>query len=66
LNQNRKGYSDQTWQLFVGYAPAFNPKFIILVKLDNPKTTTASYSAVPVFQDLASYIVKYLQIPSDY
>lgn len=66
LGENKRGYSDKTWQTFIGYAPAFNPEFIILVKLDNPNTSTASYSAVPIFQELASYIIDYLQIPSDY
>ncbi|MCK4453735.1 penicillin-binding protein 2 [Candidatus Parcubacteria bacterium] len=57
---------DKTWQTFIGFAPAFEPKFLILVKLDNPKTRTAEYSALPVFHDLAKYIIDYYQIPSDY
>lgn len=59
-------YSEKTWQTFVGFFPAFNPKFLILIKLDNPKTKTAEYSAVPVFQDLAEYIIHLYQIPPDY
>lgn len=59
-------YSDKTVQSFVGYAPAFNPKFIALVKLNNPETRTAEYSAVPVFQDLAKYIIDYYEIPPDH
>ncbi|MCX6759363.1 MAG: penicillin-binding protein 2 [Candidatus Nealsonbacteria bacterium] len=58
--------SDKTWQSFVGFVPAFNPEFVVLVKLDNPKTKTAEYSAVPIFQDLAKYIVDYYQIPPDH
>jgi cell division protein FtsI/penicillin-binding protein 2 len=61
-----KGYSEKTWQTFVGYFPAYNPKIIILVKLDNPKTKTAEYSAVPIFHDLADYIIRVYQIPPDY
>ncbi|MGB2762053.1 MAG: penicillin-binding protein 2 [Minisyncoccales bacterium] len=57
---------DKTWQTFIGFAPAFEPKFLILVKLDNPKTKTAEYSAVPVFQELAKYIIDYYEIPPDY
>ncbi len=63
---DKRGYSNKTWQSFIGFAPAFNPKFLILVKLDNPKTKTAEYSAVPIFKDLAKYIIDYLQIPPDY
>jgi len=66
LNIDKKGYSDKTWQTFVGWLPAFNPKFVILVKLDNPKTKTAEYSAVPLFHDLAKYLIDYYQIPPDY
>ena len=57
---------DKTWQSFVGFAPAFNPQFLILVKLDNPKTRDASASAVPIFSELAKYIIDYWQIPPDY
>ncbi len=57
---------NKTWQSFIGYAPAFSPKFLILVKLDNPATKTAEYSAVPIFRELAKYIVDYYQIPPDY
>ncbi len=58
--------SEKTKQSFIGFAPAFNPKFLILVKLDNPQTKTAEYSAVPVFHSLAKYLVDYYQIPHDY
>ena len=57
---------DKSIQTFAGFFPAFNPRFLILVKLDNPKTRTAEYSAVPIFHDLAEYIIHYYQIPPDY
>jgi len=66
LDIDKEGYSDKTWQSFVGFAPAFDPRFLILVKLDNPATKTAEYSAVPLFQELAKYIIDYYQIPPDY
>ncbi len=66
LDINKSGYSDETWQSFIGYAPAFDPKFLILVKLDNPQTKTAEYSAVPIFHDLAKYIINLWQIPPDH
>ncbi|MDP4007327.1 MAG: penicillin-binding protein 2 [bacterium] len=62
----KPGYSDKTVQSFVGYAPAFEPRFLALVKLNNPKTKTAEYSAIPVFQELAKYILDYYEIPPDY
>jgi cell division protein FtsI/penicillin-binding protein 2 len=66
LGISKRGYSEKTWQSFIGFAPAFNPQFVILVKLDNPQAKTAEYSAVPIFHDLAKYIIDYYQIPPDY
>lgn len=66
LGIEKSGYSPKTIQTFVGFAPAFDPKFLILIKLDNPKTKTAEYSAVPMFSELAKYIINLWQIPPDY
>lgn len=62
LGINKAGYSDETWQSFIGFAPAFSPKFVIAVKLDSPQTRSASESAVFVFQKLAKYILDYYQV----
>ncbi|MDD4831090.1 MAG: penicillin-binding protein 2 [Candidatus Paceibacterota bacterium] len=68
LGQDKAGYSTtDTWQSFMGFAPAYSPRFVILVKLDNPANTlTSEYSAVPMFHDLARYILNYWQIAPDY
>jgi cell division protein FtsI/penicillin-binding protein 2 len=58
--------TEKTIQTFVGFFPAFNPQFLILVKLNNPRAKTAEYSATPIFHDLAEYIIHYYQIPPDY
>jgi len=65
LGMNQSGYSDQTWQTFIGFAPAFEPKFVIAIKLDNPNTKTASESTSLIFKDLAKYILDYYKIPPD-
>lgn len=65
--KNGKGYElNKTIQSFIGFAPALNPKFLILVKLDDPKVPKSSLSAAPVFKKLAQYIINYWQIPPDY
>ena len=65
--KNSKGYEvDKTIQSFIGFGPALNPKFLILVKLDDPKVPKSSLSAVPIFKKLAQYIINYWQIPPDY
>lgn len=62
-----RGYDpDRTIQSFIGFAPALDPQFLILVKLHNPRTKTAEYSAVPLFRQMAKYIIDYWQIPPDY
>lgn len=66
LGINKPGYSEKTIQSFLGFLPAFNPQFLILVKLQNPKAVSASGSAVQVFRDLTKYIIDYYQIPPDY
>lgn len=65
--ENKKGYDeDKTIQSFVGFGPAYDPEFLILVKLDNPKVPKSTLSAVPVFKELAQYIINYWKIPPDY
>jgi len=66
IPEGGKYSTEKTIQSFIGFAPAFNPQFLILVKLNNPKTKTAEYSALPIFHDLAEYIIHYWQIPPDY
>lgn len=61
-----RGYSEKTWQSFIGYFPAYNPKYLILVKLDNPKKKIAGYTAVPIFRELAEFIIKVKKISPDY
>ncbi len=65
LGISQRGYSDKTIQGFVGYAPASDPAFVMLVKLEDPKTRTAEYSAAPIFSELAKYILDYYQIPTE-
>jgi cell division protein FtsI/penicillin-binding protein 2 len=68
--KNGKGYlpDNNTIQSFVGYGPVFNPasQFVIMVKLDNPKVPKSSLSAVPIYKELAQYIINYWKIPPDY
>jgi len=63
----RGGYSkDRTNHTFIGYLPSDNPKLLILVKLENPKGVSASsYSAAPLFSEIAKYIVDLWQIPPE-
>ena len=52
---------------FVGFVPADNPRFLLLVSLDHP--TKGAHSgggaAAPVFKQIATRTLEYLQVPSD-
>lgn len=61
------GY-DPTWTIasVVGWAPADDPRFIILVKIDKPQAAPwGAVVAAPVFKSLAQQLFDYLGIPPD-
>lgn len=65
--EDKRGYyPDKTIHSFVGFGPALNPRFVILVKLDNPKGKSSSETAASTFAELAQYVVNYWQIPPDH
>ena len=63
------GYSeDETIVSFVGFAPAEDPAFVILVKLDRPDpdiSPWAAYTAAPTFSRVARRLLDHLNIPPD-
>lgn len=61
------GYDpDGTIASFVGYAPADDPQFIVLVKLDRPTASPwGSQTAAPTFKAIAERLFAYMQIPPD-
>ena len=49
---------------FAGFGPAENPRFVIVVKITNPKDVRfAESTAAPAFGEMAKFLVNYLQIP---
>ena len=59
-------HPEDTIACFVGYAPAYDPQFIILVKLDRPRESPwGSVVAVPAFRRLSEKLFIYLRIPPD-
>ena len=59
------GYSkDEFIHNFVGFAPAYNAKFTLLIKMDKPKGIIfAADSLSPVFKDIAAFLLNYYNIP---
>ncbi len=48
---------------FAGYAPAHNPKYLVLVKFDRPRygadSTWGSTTAAPVFKEIMTFLLDY-------
>jgi cell division protein FtsI/penicillin-binding protein 2 len=59
-----KGYEeDKTIGSFAGFAPSDNPKFSIIVRIDNPKNVQwAESSAAPAFGELMKFLLEYYNI----
>jgi stage V sporulation protein D (sporulation-specific penicillin-binding protein) len=61
-----KGHYDEknTIASFIGFAPADNPKFVMMVILEKPTTSIyAAETAAPLFFDLAKDLLTYYGIP---
>lgn len=57
---------NETIHTFIGFAPADNPKFAMLVKFDNPKDFPyADYTATPLFKTVADFMLNYYQVPKE-
>lgn len=60
------GYGNKYIHTATGYGPIDNPAFVMLVKLNDPKAGQfAESTAVPVFGDVARFILQYYEIPPD-
>jgi len=59
------GYStDKYIHTFIGIAPIEEPAFVMLTKIDSPKDVQfAEGSVVPLWKEIADYILKYYQVP---
>jgi cell division protein FtsI/penicillin-binding protein 2 len=62
--QDGQGYEEgKTIGSFVGFAPAENPRFVMLVKIDQPQTVEwAESSAAPVFGEMAQFLLNYFKL----
>ncbi len=61
-----RGYSGRTNHTFIGMAPIEDPKFVMLVKLDNPKGVAyAAGSCAPLFGQISEFLLNYWQVPKE-
>lgn len=64
-NPNGNGYrEDKNIGTFIGFAPSKAPKFIMMVRINEPNVSGfAESTTVPVFADIEKWLVTYMQIP---
>lgn len=61
--QNGKYIVDDNIGSFIGYAPVENPQFVMLIRVDHPRSAKfAESTAVPPWGQLAQFILNYMQI----
>lgn len=60
------GYTDSVTNTYVGFAPAFDARATVLIKLEAPKgAPLAGTTVVPAFRDLMRFILNYYRVPPD-
>lgn len=61
-----KGYEEGTSiGSFAGYAPLNDPKYVIVVKIDNPRNVEwAESSAAPAFGEIMKFLLEYGHVPA--
>jgi len=63
---NKGGYKDAYINTYVGFAPAYDPKFSILIRIDEPEgNPLAGASVVPAFKELAEFAISYYGVAPD-
>ena len=65
--ENKKGYDENMYlHAFVGYAPAFDAKFLAFLYLKKPQGVRyAAYSLTPAFMDITKFLLNYYEVPPD-
>jgi len=59
------GYTEETNHTFVGFAPADNPKFVLVIKYEKPQRAWADSTTAPTFADIAKFTLQYYGIPEE-
>ncbi len=57
------GYTGKTYASFVGLGPMPNPRFAVLVRVDQPETTWGGLAAAPALRFMFEDLFRYFKIP---
>ena len=65
IPDGKGGYDENEFiHNFLGFAPAYDPKFVILIKMDRPKGIQfAADSLSSTFREVAQFLINYYKIP---
>lgn len=59
-------YDDRHMHSFFGYFPAYEPKFLVFLFLENPKGIKyASQTLIPPFINITNFLLNYYNVPPD-
>jgi len=65
-NKGGKGYSNDYLHTYFGYAPSFDPRFLVLLYLEKPQGVKySSQSLTDSFKDIVRFLISYYEIPPD-
>lgn len=57
--------SERTNHTFAGFAPASHPRFVLVVKYEEPARQWAESTALPVFKDVMQFALGYYGVPNE-
>lgn len=65
--KDKKGYEPNAHiGSFAGFAPADDPRFVMLVRIDRPRDVEwAESSAAPLFGEIAEFLLNYFEVPKE-
>ncbi|MBI2637449.1 MAG: hypothetical protein HYW88_00985, partial [Candidatus Sungbacteria bacterium] len=65
-SSSKKGYTGEFIHTFIGYAPAFDPRFLIYIQLNKPHGNIfAANTLTATFHTLTEYLLNYYEVPPD-
>ncbi len=59
------GYGEEFNHTFIGYGPADDAQYVMLVKFENPNERFSASTAAPTFGKISAFLVEYLQLQPD-
>jgi cell division protein FtsI/penicillin-binding protein 2 len=60
------GYTTEVINSYIGFAPAYDARFVILVRLDRPEgAPLAGITVAPAFRELAQFMLNYYKVAPD-